>query len=366
MHDEARLELQHALLDWYAENKRDLPWRQPSADPYAVWVSEVMLQQTQVETVKPYYRAWLRAFPDLATLARASETEVLQRWQGLGYYSRARRLHAGAKHVVRAGGRFPHTASELAKLPGVGPYTAGAIASIAFGLDEPVVDGNVIRVLTRLFALGGDPQRAPLRRTLWRTARSLLPTSHAGDFNQALMELGAIRCTPQRPLCNECPVRRFCLAAARGNPTDYPQLAKRPAVTLLHHVSVIAERRGRVLLAQTPADSRRWPDMWVFPTIEVAAQERPDSAARRALCVHTGLSADDFRRVHELTHSVTRYRIKLEAYVCLGLRGRAIATDRCQAIRWVPRAELPAMPMPAPQRKIALRLCSRLPTSPER
>ena len=187
----------HALLDWYGKQRRPLPWR-ATRDPYCIWVSEVMLQQTQVATVIGFYERWLRRFPDVAALASAETEDVLRAWEGLGYYSRARNLQRAAQRVVeRHGGQLPASVSQLLELPGIGRYSAGAIASIAFALDEPAIDGNIVRVLTRVFALRGDPKRAPLAGRLWQLARELLPSGRAGEFNQALMELGATCCTPR-------------------------------------------------------------------------------------------------------------------------------------------------------------------------
>src|SRR5512142_2328270 len=197
------------LLDWYNGNKRSLPWR-GRKDPYAIWVSEIMLQQTRVEAVKPYYRRWMKRFPSVAALARASERDVLKCWEGMGYYARARNLRAAARLVMQIhGGRLPKSLAELRSLPGIGRYTAGAIASIAFGWDEPTLDGNIRRVLARVFNVR-EPADAPAgQEKLWALAAGHLPKGHAGDYNQALMDLGATVCLPVGPRCRVCPVRRM-------------------------------------------------------------------------------------------------------------------------------------------------------------
>ncbi|MEO6598296.1 MAG: A/G-specific adenine glycosylase, partial [Polyangiaceae bacterium] len=242
--------LGRALVDWYAEHRRELPWRQ-SLDPYAVWVSEMMLQQTQVATVVPYFHAWMDRFPSVAALARAAEGDVLHAWQGLGYYSRARNLRLAAQEMVRVhDSRVPAEVSELLALPGIGPYSAGAISSIAYGRQVPLVDGNVIRVLSRLFALRGDPNRAPLKARLWELAHALVPAHAPGDFNQALMELGATLCTPRKPRCEACPLATQCQALEQQLVDVLPELPARAKPTQVHMVAAIAARSGRVLVTR--------------------------------------------------------------------------------------------------------------------
>nr|MDQ2644694.1 A/G-specific adenine glycosylase [Myxococcota bacterium] len=236
------MDLSIPLLRWYDRTRRELPWRE-TRDPYAIWVSEVMLQQTQVKTVIPYFERWLARFPGVRELSRAEEAEVLHAWQGLGYYSRARALKRAAELVVeRHGGQLPSKSSELTALPGIGPYSAGAIASIAYGERVPVVDGNVIRVLTRVFALRGDPAKAPLRRELWRRAEELVPAARPGDHNQALMELGATVCVPEKPRCGECPLSEHCRGYAGGLAARLPELAPRPKPTQVPMAAAVVKR----------------------------------------------------------------------------------------------------------------------------
>lgn len=349
-----RARVQRALLDWYAVHRRNLPWRR-TRDPYAVWVSEMMLQQTQVATVTAYYEAWMRRFPDVTALARAHEDEVLHAWQGLGYYSRARRLLAGARAVVeRHGGRVPDDVAELRTLPGIGPYSAGAIASIAYGRPEPLVDGNVTRVLTRLFALRGDPARAPLKSELWQRARDLIYEPRASDFNQALMELGATLCTPQKPRCAECPLAPECAARRAGIAAELPETARRPKTTAVLMVAAVVQRRGRVLVTELARDAPRWAGMWQFPATEVKTRETPRRALARAVRESVGLDAQANELVTVVRHGVTRYRITLEAYRA-GARGRARALG-CSAFAWKLPGELEQLAMPAAHRKIAQRL----------
>jgi A/G-specific adenine glycosylase len=341
-----------------------LPWRsrggaagpEGAADPYAVWVSEMMLQQTQVATVIPYFQTWMDRFPDVAALARAAESEVLHAWQGLGYYSRARNLRLAAQEIVRVhDGQVPSEVSALLALPGIGPYSAGAIASIAYGRQEPLVDGNVIRVLSRLFALRGDPGRSPLKTQLWELARSLLPKQSPGDFNQALMELGATVCAPRNPRCAVCPVAAQCRALELGLTEVLPELPARAKATPVHMVAAIASRSGRVLVTRLSADAPRWAGMWLFPTVEVKNGEAPEAAVERALQSHVGLSAQPTGLVCVVRHTVTRYRITLDAYRTRAPSGVAKALSVAE-VGWKTPQELSALAMPKAHREIAKRL----------
>jgi A/G-specific adenine glycosylase len=246
-------EIAQRLLAWYDQNARVLPWR-GETDAYRVWVSEIMLQQTRVETVGPYYRRWLEHFPTLLDLAAAGEQEVLQVWEGLGYYSRARNLHRAARLVAQQyAGRLPPDRAALEKLPGIGGYTAGAIASIAFGLDEAALDGNIRRVMARLGNVD-LPARSPQGEArLWELAREHLPPGRAGDYNQALMDLGATICLPRAPLCMVCPLHELCQAAARGVQEQRPVLTARPAIPHITVMAAVLRRDGLVLIAQRPA-----------------------------------------------------------------------------------------------------------------
>jgi A/G-specific adenine glycosylase len=343
------------LLAWYGKHKRDLPWRK-SLDPYAVWVSEMMLQQTQVATVIPYFERWMKRFPNVAALANAEEGDVLHAWQGLGYYSRARNLRRAAEEMVqRHAGRVPARVADLRALPGIGPYSAGAIASIAYGQPEPLVDGNVIRVLARLFALRGDPNRAPLKAQLWDIARSLVPVAAPGDFNQALMELGATVCTPRGARCEACPLARRCAAKARGLVDILPELPAREKATPVHMVAGIVSRAGRVLVTQLGADAPRWAGMWLFPNTEVARGEAPEAAVQRVLTSSVGLRGKPTGIVCVVRHTVTRFRITLDAYRASCDNGAAHARSVAE-IAWKKPSELVELAMPKAHRAIAERL----------
>ena len=298
-----------ALLGWFDVEARALPWR-GETDPYRILVSEVMLQQTQVATVVGYYERFLAACPSLADLAATPLDEVLRLWQGLGYYHRARRLHALAHQVVATrDGCLPTEPGALRHLPGIGDYTAGAVASIAFGRRCPAVDGNVTRVLSRLFALPGDP-RAVARRH----AAELVDAARPGDHNQALMELGATVCTP-RPACAVCPVQRFCAALASGEPTRWPEAPPRKPPRERLHVAAVVRRAGRLLLGQRPAEGR-WAGLWELPRVELAPTDDAAEGLRMGLLANLGVTSRVGPALAELHHAVSGERIRLVAHEC--------------------------------------------------
>ncbi len=297
------------LLRWYDAHRRDLPWRR-SRDPYAIWVSEVMLQQTRVETVVPAYERFLSRFPSLAALASASEEEVLAVWSGLGYYRRARLLWQAARRVDGSGG-LPRTAAELALLPGFGPYTAAAVASIAFGEPALVIDGNVERVLSRQLALREDPRRGSGRAALRTAGEALLDCERPGDSNQALMELGATVCLPRAPRCPECPLRASCAALAGGTPESYPQ--PRPRRPSEQHLlaAVVVERGGRLLLARRPGGAPYLAGMWELPNV---AGGRPAPAVAAELAVRYGGRWRLGPQLARVRHTITYRRFEVEVW----------------------------------------------------
>ena len=328
----ARESLHERLLAWYRAACRPLPWRE-SRDAYRVWVSEVMLQQTRVETVLDYWPRFVERFPTVQALAGAEVEEVLALWSGLGYYSRARQLHAAAA-VIRDehGGTFPMTRQKALTLPGVGPYTAGAVLSIAYGLSEPLVDGNVIRVLSRLFAIEGDPAKGPTKAELWRIADELVPREEsAGDWNQALMELGATVCTARSPRCESCPVAESCVALTSGRTEELPHLAARRAPIEVVLCVLLVRRNGRVLLEQRPATGRM-AGMWQLPTLEVENSKSERSGLYPAGWPD-GAGLEVGKTLGEVRHSITHHAIRAE--VRTGeLRGTKPGTWR-----WLRRSE---------------------------
>src|SRR5215217_6949316 len=270
------------LLRWYDKCRRNLPWRpdpgagRPEGDPYHVLVSEAMLQQTQVATVIPYFNRFVARLPTLAALAAAEEQEVLRLWQGLGYYSRARNLQAAARRVTdEHGGELPREVDQLLKLPGIGRYTAGAVASIAFGRRAPILDGNVLRVLCRVDKITSDPRDRETQALLWRRAEEVLPKARVGEFNSALMELGATVCVPRSPRCLLCPVREHCGAFAAGVQERIPPAKKAKPTPLLERSIYCIRKSGRWLLEQRPATGR-WASMWQFVTLPAGAAAREE------------------------------------------------------------------------------------------
>ncbi|MBT8395788.1 MAG: A/G-specific adenine glycosylase [Gemmatimonadetes bacterium] len=338
-------DIRRLLLAAYDAGKRSLPWREET-DPYRIWVSEVMLQQTRVETVIPYYERWLERFPDIEALAEAQDDDVLRAWQGLGYYSRARRLHQGARIVKeRYSGTLPRNSEGLRELPGVGQYTAGAVASIAFGEAVPALDGNVKRVFSRLYDLV-DPRPADLQGL----GQDLVDRERPGDFNQALMELGALTCLPRTPRCEECPLETQCLALARGTVGERP--STRPRKTIPEKdvdVLVASAEDGKggfhFLLRKRP-DKGLLAGMWEFPDVGLFPEEE------------LGMDPTDPEPLpmpavsHTFSHLKVRYRPRL-------LRGKLTATDltppttTLHATRWVPLGGLDRLPLPVAQQKIA-------------
>jgi A/G-specific adenine glycosylase len=348
-----RQSLRRRLLAWYSLHKRDLAWRR-TLDPYRVWISEIMLQQTQVATVGEYFNRFIRAFHDVFRLAAADETQVLRQWEGLGYYRRARQLHAAAKKIVSDhGGRFPTDAAELQKLPGIGRYTAGAIASIAFGKRTPILEANTIRLLSRLVAFRANPHSVAGQRPLWRLAEELLPHKQVADFNQALMELGSLVCTPSEPDCLNCPLSALCAANAAGLQHEIPPAKPRSAYTELREAAVIVHKNGSVLVRQCAADER-WAGLWDFPRFRVDAHGSLIVGEELTTKVEsqTGIRCAPGVHVKTMKHGVTRYRITLDCYRASYVSGR-VRSRKNSPVRWLPIAALATLPLSTTGRKIA-------------
>ncbi|MCY1046308.1 A/G-specific adenine glycosylase [Corallococcus sp. bb12-1] len=334
--------LRGPLLSWYDRNKRDLPWRR-TRDPYAIWLSEVMLQQTQVSTVIPYWERFLARFPTVKALAAAPLDDVLSGWKGLGYYTRARNLHRAAQEVVeRFGGKFPPTAEQLITLPGFGRYTAGAVASIAFGEPAPIVDGNVARVLSRLFEVEGLPGDRDREATLWALASELAKGERPGDFNQALMEHGATTCRPESPLCLLCPVRDGCFAYRKGRVHELPPAKVRAAPRKLFLALAVWPHAGTLLFARR-ADKGLFGGLWELPAVEVE-EDTPEAEAVQRLSSTLGATLtlegtlDSVRR--QLTHRDLTLRL-------LRVSGgpRPTKSPAFQELRWCTPQEAEALGM---------------------
>jgi len=348
--------LRRRLLTWYERNARILPWRATS-DPYAIWVSETMLQQTQVTTVERYFPRFIAEFPTIAALAGAAERDVLRLWEGLGYYRRARQLHAAAKQIVeRHKGVFPRDPEQIRALAGIGRYTSGAILSIAFDAREPILEANTIRLLARLTAYRGDPRSTKGQRFLWQVATQLLPRRRVGTFNQALMELGSLICTPQKPDCPSCPLANHCPTWEAGLQEEIPAAAARPKIEEIREAVVVLWKKGRVLLVQRN-DQARWGGLWDFPRFRVSAS-RPGRPLEREVAGQvyelTGIRMREAEHLTNMRHGVTRYKITLFCYEAQYDQGRL----RCGQNRmsWVPLRRLDEYPLNTTGRKLAKRI----------
>ena len=344
------------LLAWYDAHKRDLPWRRLAHDPYAVWVSEIMLQQTTVAAVISFYNKWMARFPTVQALAEAPLDDVLKHWAGLGYYARARNLHKGAQTVVAEhGGLVPSDPKTLLALPGIGRYTAGAILSIAFNQEAPIVDANVIRVLSRVHAVVGDPKTsASVQAELWRLAEEAIPKGRAGDFNQAMMELGALVCEPGAPKCGSCPVRAECKARALGDPTAFPQYTGVKKWLDVEDVSVaVRNPAGEVLLVQRSPDLSLWGGLWELPRATRQDGEALESCAARAACESVGVTVQGPAPFGTVKHVVANRRITLHGYEVELSDEAAPAAVGCARVAWVTRESLADYAVATPQVKLA-------------
>jgi A/G-specific adenine glycosylase len=341
--------LRQRLIKWYAQHARDLPWRR-SRDPYRVWVSEIMLQQTQVATVCDYFKRFIRALPTVHSLAAADEQQVLRLWEGLGYYRRARQLHGAAKMIVgEFGGEFPQDIADLIKLPGVGRYTAGAIASIAFDERAPILEANTIRLLSRLIGYRGDPLRSAGQRLLWHTASEILPRIDVARFNQALMELGSLVCKPSDPKCDGCPLAGLCVAKAAGLQHEIPREKPRQQYTAVREAAVVIRRNGQVLMREC-AKGERWAGLWDFPRFVIEGEGPLFSLDEIAAKVReqTGINCTTGPLLKTITHGVTRYRITLDCYRATYKSGQIRSPAR-----WIKTCGLADLPLSTTGRKIA-------------
>ena len=343
------------LLRWYDENARSLPWRSDPT-PYKIWVSEIMLQQTQVETVIPYFKRFMDRFPDLGSLEKAEENEVLQVWEGLGYYSRARNLHKAARMMVTDyAGQIPADVAALKSLPGIGAYTAGAIASIAFGAPEPALDANSRRVTIRLLDLH-EPPDSKMDAKLWEFARQILPASHVGDYNQALMDLGSAICTPVNPRCQQCPLKSDCLAFQRGTQSELPVRKLKAKLPHKLVVAAVIRRGSEVVLARRPADGMLG-NLWEYPggSVSECTSDLPD-ALRELLNSRFGLFVEVDSQLGVFRHAYSHFRISLHAFICKFPAPAHLILPPDFA--WVEIAELSTFPMGKVARLISQELAS--------
>ena len=363
-----------ALRRWHVDHGRELPW-QNCRDPYKVWISEIMLQQTTVVTVKPYFERFLKRFPNVAKLAAANEEDVLRLWEGLGYYSRARNLRKAAQAIVANGGKFPATIEALLNLPGIGRYTAGAIVSFAFDRPAPILEANTLRLYCRLLGFRDDPRSTSGQRALWSFAEKLVAEKSPGEFNQALMDLGATVCTPTDPRCDECPVASCCRALAEQAQTEIPAPKRRPEITETREAYVAIESAGRYLIYRRP-EGQRWAGLWDFPRFELPAsvvataflgrRSRPRKAGttgerrllERRVATEFGPRVTITERLTQLKHSVTRFRITLDCWLAESNGDVGLTTPHPTA--WVTPSEFTRYPFSTTGRQFAEALWRKL------
>jgi len=335
--------IQKKLLQWYRKNGRELPWRM-TRDPYAIWISEIMLQQTQVATVIPYYQKFLKLFPTVRHLAKADLSKVLKVWEGLGYYSRARNLYRASRLISNHfHGRVPDQPKDLLTLPGIGRYTAGAILSIAFNKAAPILDGNVKRVLSRLYAITGRPDKTEAR--LWHLSESLLPKGHVGSFNQGLMDLGAMTCTPKEPQCPKCPLRDLCKGKASGDPERFPTKTLRKKIPHIEAVSAVIRKERRVLLRRRPPEGLLG-GLWEFPNWPIEEKKDPQEVLRLKVKSEIGLTVKPQELIGSFRQTFSHFKLTLQVFHCRPLNRKVRAN-------WVPIRKLHALPMSRIHRCIA-------------
>ncbi len=353
------------LLNWFDKHQRDLPWRRDAngkltvpRDAYRVWVSEVMLQQTTVAAVVPYFERFLTALPDVPALAAADEQQVLKLWEGLGYYRRAQHLHAAAKVLMENHtGALPDDPDVWAALPGVGRYILGAVLSQAFDRPLPIVEANSLRVLARLFGYRGDPREGEGKAWVWSAAEVVLPSKRVGDFNQSLMELGALVCTPAAPACDTCPLSTSCEALRLDLQEKIPPKKKPVAITEVSEVGVVVRDGDKLLLCQRPANAGRWQNMWEVPHAPRAEGEEVNAAAVRVAKELTGFDIEPGAEVMVIKHRVTRYAITLVCVEAALVGGEFVPGAYAEA-KWVTPAELANDPVSSPQRKLMTALAN--------
>lgn len=357
MNDTQRFTLfRENLLRWFAANRRPLPWRNDYT-PYRTWIAEVMMQQTQMDRGVQYFLRWMKRFPDVAAVAAAPEEELLKAWEGLGYYRRARNIQAAARAIMeRHGGIFPSNYADILALPGVGPYTAGAIASTAFNQEIPCVDGNVERVLSRVFDIDTPVREEPAKSRIRELARTLIPTGRARDFNEALMELGALVCR-KKPDCGECPLAGVCESRRLGIENERPVPGKKAAITQLEVVCGVLLHEGKIFI-QRRRDKDVWGGLWEFPGGCVEPGETPEQAVTREWMEEVGFKVSVVRPLAAIRHGYTTYRITLRCFlVRLEDEPRGWPEPRepteATAFRWIAPEDIDRFPLPAPHRKLA-------------
>jgi A/G-specific adenine glycosylase len=345
--------LRRRLLAWYEGHRRRLPWR-ATRDPYRIWVSEVMLQQTQVQTALPYYRRFLKRLPSLRKLAGADPQAVLKLWEGLGYYARARNLHRAAGILVERSGRIPDRWEDFRALPGVGDYIAAAVLSMAFGQPYAVVDGNVKRVLARLLTIGAAINQSRSHKTFQAAADRLLDRRRPGDFNQAMMELGALVCTPKAPACDRCPLMRVCAAQQGGTVASYPRRTAARAVPEVEIAVGVVFKNGRVLITRRPTEGLLG-GLWEFPGGKLHEGERPEEACRREIKEEVHLDVSIEAPLAQVRHAYSHLRIRMHVFRCRFRAGR-VRLNGPVDYRWIQIADIDQFAFPKANHKFIPRL----------
>jgi len=336
-------QIQAKLLQWFKKNKRDLPWRR-TRDPYAIWVSEIMLQQTQVATVIPYYQKFLKSFPTLRHLAKSDLSKVLKVWEGMGYYSRARNLHSASQIVLNHfHGEIPTTLKDLLSLPGIGRSTAGAILSFAFDKEAPILDGNAKRVLSRLFTVSGNPGEKETEQLLWKISESLIPGGHSNPFNQALMDLGSMLCTPKDPQCPRCPLRDLCKGKASGEPERFPVKSIKKKIPHIEAIAAVIQQNGKVLLEQRPPKGLLG-GLWEFPNWKIERKGR--LRLRNRIQKEMGMNVKVRESIGIFKQTFSHFKLTLQVFHCQPLNGKTKG-------KWVPTRNLHLLPMSRIHRRIA-------------
>lgn len=342
--------IQKALLLWFKKHQRPLPWRE-TYDPYQVWISEIMLQQTQVKTVLPYFARWMKALPTIQSVAKAPEDQILKLWEGLGYYSRARNLQKAAKLIVeKHGGVFPQHYDDVLALPGIGKYTAGAITSIAFNQDQPLVDGNVIRVLSRLFLYVQNTRLPEADKQMWEWASDILPKGKARYFNQAMMELGALQCTPKSPDCSTCPLSQVCKAYQEGVVDQLPDRGPKKELTYIEVSIGIIRKAGKIFIQKRP-EKGLMAGLWEFPGGKVEKGESKKAALEREVKEELGISLKNIKLKQKIKHAYTSFKVDLHCFEA-DYRSGELSLNSAVKGKWIEPSELKSYPFPAANVKI--------------
>jgi A/G-specific adenine glycosylase len=350
-----RSQMHRKLRSWFRTRSRDLPWRKTN-DPYAIWVSEIMLQQTQVATVIDYFFRFLHRFPTVVDLAQADTQEVLKYWEGLGYYRRARQMHAAANQIVAEhAGEFPSNFDQILALPGIGRYTAGAICSFAFDQSQPILEANTQRLYCRLMKWEGDPKSGQSQKALWRFAEEFVPEKNAGEINQALMELGSLVCTPSHPKCEQCPLQTFCPTFAQNRQADIPKPPKPKEFEHLHEVAWVVWDRDQVLVREC-LPGERWEGLWDFPRFAIEAEQQLDDERFALLLKRFGLKVHAPTLRMRIKHGVTKYKITLD---CFDVQWKAGPQAIIGNYRWLRFDQLHEVPLHSTARRIAKSILGR-------